>query len=190
MVMTANAIRGAEAMYREEGFDDYLSKPLDQAELDRVLAHFLKYYAGKRRNEEKQATITQTVEAEREDDRKEKLLLFMAQHDLQPDAIELYAMGEIAGVYDILDMYVEEVEEKTGKLTSYLQQGDCKNYKILVHAIKSNCRYIGADVLAEEAYALEQAGKRADLAFIEDHNESFLRHYSMLVDEIRNFMKK
>ena len=190
VVMTANAIRGAEAMYREEGFDDYLSKPLDQAELDRVLAHFLKYYAGKRRNEEKQATITQTVEAEREDDRKEKLLLFMAQHDLQPDAIELYAMGDIAGFYDILDMYVEEVEEKTGKLTSYLQQGDCKNYKILVHAIKSNCRYIGADVLAEEAYALEQAGKRADLAFIEEHHESFLRHYSMLVDEIRNFMKK
>ena len=45
-------------------------------------------------------------------------------------------------------------------------------------------------MLAEEAYALEQAGKREDLAFIEEHHESFLRHYSMLVDEIRHFMKK
>lgn len=190
VVMTANAIRGAEAMYREEGFDDYLSKPLDQEELKRVLAHFLRYYAGKRSSETSDAPVPEQVETEQGGNRKEELLLFMTQHGMQPDVIDLYAMGDIAGFYDILDMYVEEVEEKTGKLTSYLQQGDCKNYKILVHAIKSNSRYIGAAALAEEAYALEQAGKREDLAFIKDHHEPFLRHYIKLVDEIRHFMKK
>ena len=37
VVLTANAIEGSKEMYLREGFVDYLSKPIDQVELDRVL---------------------------------------------------------------------------------------------------------------------------------------------------------
>ena len=37
VVLTANAIEGAKDMYLREGFRDYLSKPINQVELDRVL---------------------------------------------------------------------------------------------------------------------------------------------------------
>jgi len=37
VVLTANAIAGAKDMYLREGFCDYLSKPISQVELDRVL---------------------------------------------------------------------------------------------------------------------------------------------------------
>ncbi|MBR7042451.1 MAG: response regulator [Bacilli bacterium] len=37
VVLTANAIEGSKEMYLSEGFVDYLSKPIDQVELDRVL---------------------------------------------------------------------------------------------------------------------------------------------------------
>ena len=37
VVLTANAIEGAKDMYLREGFCDYLSKPINQVELDRVL---------------------------------------------------------------------------------------------------------------------------------------------------------
>ena len=37
VVLTANAIEGSKEMYFREGFVDYLSKPIDQVELDRVL---------------------------------------------------------------------------------------------------------------------------------------------------------
>ena len=42
VVLTANAIEGAKEMYFREGFVDYLSKPIDQVELDRVLREQLK----------------------------------------------------------------------------------------------------------------------------------------------------
>ena len=37
VVLTANAIGGSRDMYLKEGFCDYLSKPIDQLELDRIL---------------------------------------------------------------------------------------------------------------------------------------------------------
>ena len=42
VVLTANAITGMREKYLEEGFDDYLSKPLENEQLSAVLEKFLK----------------------------------------------------------------------------------------------------------------------------------------------------
>lgn len=42
VVLTANVIGGAKEMYLREGFCDYLSKPINQVELDRILREQLK----------------------------------------------------------------------------------------------------------------------------------------------------
>jgi signal transduction histidine kinase/CheY-like chemotaxis protein len=42
VVLTANAIAGMREKYMSEGFDEYLSKPINNDELKRVLIHFLK----------------------------------------------------------------------------------------------------------------------------------------------------
>lgn len=42
VVLTANAVDGAKDMYLREGFCDYLSKPISQIELDRILREQLK----------------------------------------------------------------------------------------------------------------------------------------------------
>jgi CheY-like chemotaxis protein len=42
VVLTANAIAGMREKYMSEGFDEYLSKPINNDELKRVLVHFLK----------------------------------------------------------------------------------------------------------------------------------------------------
>ena len=41
IMLTANALRGAEEEYRSQGFVDYLTKPVDSAELERSLAKYL-----------------------------------------------------------------------------------------------------------------------------------------------------
>ena len=41
VVLTANAIEGMKEKYIEEGFDDYLSKPMDRNELDLILRKYL-----------------------------------------------------------------------------------------------------------------------------------------------------
>lgn len=42
VVLTADAIKGRKEAYINEGFDDYISKPIDKKELKRVLEKFLK----------------------------------------------------------------------------------------------------------------------------------------------------
>ncbi len=42
VALTANAVTGAREYYLREGFDDYLSKPIDIHELDRVIKKYLK----------------------------------------------------------------------------------------------------------------------------------------------------
>lgn len=42
VALTANAISGMREKYLNDGFDDYLAKPIDRTELDRVLEHYLK----------------------------------------------------------------------------------------------------------------------------------------------------
>lgn len=42
VVLTADAIKGRKEVYLNDGFDDYISKPIDKKELNRVLEKFLK----------------------------------------------------------------------------------------------------------------------------------------------------
>ena len=42
IALTANAISGMKEKYLNDGFDDYLSKPIDKLELRRVLEKYLK----------------------------------------------------------------------------------------------------------------------------------------------------
>ena len=42
VVLTANAISGMKDKYIQDGFDDYLAKPIDKLELKRVLKTYLK----------------------------------------------------------------------------------------------------------------------------------------------------
>ena len=41
IALTANAISGVKKMYLEEGFDDYLSKPVNPAKLEEMIAKYL-----------------------------------------------------------------------------------------------------------------------------------------------------
>jgi CheY-like chemotaxis protein len=41
VVLTANALTGMREKYLEEGFDDYLAKPIEKNELYRVLITYL-----------------------------------------------------------------------------------------------------------------------------------------------------
>ena len=41
VILTANAIEGMRDKYLNDGFDDYLSKPIDKMELNRVINRFL-----------------------------------------------------------------------------------------------------------------------------------------------------
>ena len=42
VALTANAFTGSRDLYLKEGFDDYLSKPIDMLELDTLINRYFK----------------------------------------------------------------------------------------------------------------------------------------------------
>ncbi len=61
-----------------------------------------------------------------------------------------------------------------------------KNYTILVHALKSSARIIGALDLGEEAQKLELAGKSGDIEVIRHYHDRFMAHYQGYGDALKD----
>jgi len=64
------------------------------------------------------------------------------------------------------------------KFNAFKVAGDMKNYEILVHALKSNCRTLGFMTTGEMFYQHELASKDNNIAYINDH-------YNELITEVK-----
>ena len=163
--LTANAISGAREQYMEEGFEDYLSKPIDPEELENMLLSLIP--------EEKIGDAVENGDHPEETDSEpeELSLLSGCQVDIS-DGIKNGGgtkeyLSLLKTFYETLDTRIEEMEE-------YNSEGNTEEYVIRVHAMKSSLRIIGAKERGEEAELLENAGKEGDTAFIREHHEAFI----------------
>ena len=70
-------------------------------------------------------------------------------------------------------------------LKKHLDSGDLKEYRTLVHGIKSSSRIIGAQDMFSRAEKLEFAARDEDMDYINSHHDDFIKDYEKLISEIR-----
>ncbi len=73
-------------------------------------------------------------------------------------------------------------------MEAYYARKDWKNYAILVHALKSVSRMIGAEKLADTAAALEKAANGEDEAGITAVHQTMLEQYEAIAAAIRSIL--
>lgn len=172
IALTANALPGNREMFLEEGFNDFVAKPVEMSVLERVL----------RRNLPEEKLVFQTdtggqyveQQSEVESDQAQELQV----GDLEVKQALLYCGGRKAYL-EILERCCEEGRQERRLLEELYEKQDWKNYTIKVHALKSTMRSIGAIPLFEKAKALETAAKSEDVDFI------LKRHKDMITEHIR-----
>ncbi len=169
--LTANAILGAKDYYINEGFDAYLTKPIDPAMLEEMILRFLP----------KDKVIQMTREdvdknKGKSDDDAELLVPIYERGDIDVDK-GIQNNGSIRSYLSILDMFLVHIDDSAREIDALYQEKDIKNYTIKVHAVKSTARMVGAINLGEEAQELENAGKQNDFKYISQHHESFIENY-------------
>ena len=170
--VTANVIKGARDMYLKEGFDDYLSKPLDSERIEELL---IKYIPGDK------IEYIESEEIKDGADDKEIMIPECLKVLEDYEKIDLYEgirnSGSPEAYLSLLKIYHSSVDDKCKELNGYLERGDISNYTIKIHALKSSSRIIGALSLEKKAKKLEDAGNINDLDKIKSGHEIFISEY-------------
>lgn len=177
VMLTANAVSDARNGYMDEGFSDYMAKPIREEVLLSTLKKFLSKDLVKvvHEREEKTCNPAETVSA----------MPQVALTDMLDMATGLaYCMNDKKFYKEMLDEYVKS--EKTAELKEYFENGDLEYYRITVHAVKSTSLTIGAIKVYEDAKALEMACKEGNLDFVKQNHEAFMEEYKSLVRGIQS----
>ena len=180
IALTANAISGSRERYMEAGFDDYLSKPVDGD----VLESMLKRYIPKEKlvsDEDSEADAP----ALPKDDTEIPLWLYDVPGLEIDEGIK--NCGGKDSFMDVITTFHDTSDQKYREIVGFFTEKDWKNYTIRVHALKSSARIIGAIRLSKLAEALEEAGDKADIDYIEKHTDACLGMFDMLNARLSKF---
>jgi signal transduction histidine kinase/DNA-binding response OmpR family regulator len=170
--LTANALTGNEAMFREKGFDDFISKPIDIRRLNTVLNRFVrdKAAAGKPpRAAGKAGADLQRVHAHNNSEPLQSLREDFKNND-----------GISA---KLLEVFLRDTKKAIPVLETF-GKDDLKLFITTAHAMKSACANVGNPELSEIAKSLEAAGREGDTAFIEENTPEFIKKLGAFVNEI------
>lgn len=94
-----------------------------------------------------------------------------------------YCAGDEEIFREVLEGYLEE--DRREELARFFEAEDLPNYRVVVHAIKSTSRTIGAEELSDKAKALEYAAADGDIAYIRDNNAELVTMYSDMLEKIK-----
>lgn len=193
IAFTANAVSGAREMFFREGFDEFVSKPIEMMELERVLRNVLPksaiQYADKTGRTERHAEQQNEEQSEDAQEqpvsgRQKSLLLEQAGIDTA-NGLQ-YCLNNAAFYEELLQKFASDADGKQEDIGRFFEHDDWENYRIAVHALKSTARMIGAGDLSDRAKKLEDAAKDRKAAYIRTHHEKLLLKYSETVQCIRD----
>lgn len=161
VALTANAVSGAREMFFAEGFDEFLAKPLEYTELERVFrkllpASAIRYVEAERTPEQKVAIDSHRPmeNAERTEDGR---LLKLERLGLDTACGMDYCMDDADFYLTLLETFVGEAGEMAAELNHFVAEGDVGACRAKIFAVETTARMIGSKLLAE-------AAERADVA--------------------------
>ena len=101
-----------------------------------------------------------------------------------------YAVDSEEFYIETLEIYLEETSESAMLLREYLETGNMKDYEVIVHALKSNSRLVGAVSTSELALELEQQSKNGNLEFVQAHHEELMQRLELAKRYIRQYLEE
>ena len=178
VMLTANAVVDAKNQYMDEGFSDYIAKPIREEVLLSCLKKFLP------KELVKSVAKNSAVESANAENEKPAVQSSTKLSDFLDEATGLaYCMNDQKFYKEMLGEYVSA--DKTEELMEAFSKEDFEYYRITVHAVKSTSLTIGAIKVSEDAKALEMACKEGNLDFVKQSHEAFVQEYKALIQALR-----
>lgn len=204
IALTANAIGGMREVFLGEGFQDFMSKPIELSVLERVLRRnlpqekMMRIQKYSESDEREPVTCAAGVKNAEKVDQRISGKSLCIEADIQETAprtglpperfheqMGIKYCGGLENYIEILKITYRSGEEYKAKLQKCFDRQDWKNYTIYVHALKSSMINIGAEQLAGLAKELELAGRQDDETFILEHHDAMIQEYAQVLLAIK-----
>ncbi|MDR3337421.1 MAG: response regulator [Treponema sp.] len=174
IALTANAVTGMKEMFLEKGFNDYLSKPIEIAKLDELIAKWVP--------KEKQIKAGEAGKRES----------FEGNAEIVISGIDVtkginMTGGTLEGYKKVLAAFHKDILERLPYLSAVPAENDLPAFATHIHALKSAAGTTGAAELSQEAAELETAGKSGDLGMITEKLPGF---YGRLQETVQTIQKE
>jgi CheY-like chemotaxis protein len=163
VALTANALSGQAELFLNNGFDDFISKPIDIRQLNNSLNKFIR------------------------DKQPENVL---SQARMERNSLMASGSHNIALDPQIMEYFVRDAE-KAVKVMNAICVNNCRReddlpvFIINIHAMKSAVANIGESKLAEEASKLEQVGRDSNVKLIMSALPEFLNSLKQVIEKLK-----
>lgn len=185
--------------YLQDGFNDFLSKPLEKEELIKVLNKIMSQFNITNDNAKRDNS---PLVVEERDNIEELEFTGELKTVVEPPSIDkktflinngvnlehaLELLGDMEMYEATLNDYSNSVEEKFQKIENYKLENNLSDYAIEVHSLKSDSKYLGFDRLANIAYQHELASKENNKEYVEEHFQELTAEYEKTLDLIKRY---
>jgi signal transduction histidine kinase/CheY-like chemotaxis protein len=178
IAFTANAIVGNDELFLQNGFQAFLSKPIDIMRLDIIINQWVR-----NRELEKDLPPRQTIP-----DAADSLLRLSPK--LKAAGVDfdrgLRLFGDQQSYLDVLRSFITHTP---AMLDTIREPGPLPEYGAVFHSIKGAAYGICADSVGKRAEELEHAAKMGDSDFVGSHNASFVALAEKLIGELGGCLK-
>ena len=178
IALTAHAMKADRQLFIDAGMDDYLTKPLNRAELESVLKKFLVHSSGpqekvltpciKSNDEDKYANHPSDLQEKELTPHQEVCFEKLSLLFDRPKA--LYHCGDDEKTLQVvLDMYVSDTNNHINEIEKAIHNNDLDTINHIAHTIKGASKTIASKEMADIALTLEYESKNKNYQAIETH---------------------
>ncbi|MCR5119272.1 MAG: response regulator [Lachnospiraceae bacterium] len=176
IALTANAISGTREMFLQNGFQEYISKPIALSAIEAVLKKFLP------------ADIIHYVDKEDKDTDYSNVSIFLPGVDVEKG---LANYGNDMGRYlQILKYICDDGPGHIRRIKDCLVSENYRQYVYEVHALKGLMAGIGADSLSELARMQEYAARDGKHQAITREGGLLVERYENILGEIKHALEE
>ena len=181
IALTANAVNDAEKMFLEEGFQGFISKPINIKRVDSILRRFVPGTKIEWIDEATKKEIPDFDVMESETNEEMPIHSEMA----------LQNMGNQSALYkELLEYCLELEEERWNQITESFEEKDWTEYAIKVHALKGGMRSLGVEELALVAEKQEKMAKASRIMDVIEGHPALEQAYIRAHKSIANFLER
>jgi len=180
IMLTANALAGVRERYMNEGFADYISKPVRGNKLESVIKSFLPPELVQEYDEEDSDTENNA------DDDNEFAELVKLFPSINLRIALPYCCDSIDLYLDVLKQYAES--KRLEEMEAQFAAENFEEYRINAHSLKSTSLTVGLEGLAERARASEFALKSGNVEYAKLNHAELMEMYRDALEKIREFL--